>query len=167
MLRRLGIGALKGLILGGGIGAGLHFGLHWTWLDGLLGFLVAMAAAGTTGVFAGKAPWREGAWIEAFLKGMVGVGLGALAYWGLTYVPWEVPFPDVAGTAPLAELPMVFAPLIAATYGGLVELDNTGPRGGGDKATSAKARVDAEDLDLDLEGERPRKRRRRKAAATD
>lgn len=160
MLKRLGLGLLKGLLIGGAIGAGLQYGLRWTDAAGLLGFLIAMAAAGTAGVFAGKAPWSEGAWIEATLKGMVGVGLGALAYWGLTYVPFEIPFPGLAGTHALAALPAVFTPAIAGVYGSLVELDNTDEGEGKTKKSGAKARVAVDDEDAQ-EAEEPRRRRRK------
>lgn len=163
MLKRLGLGLLKGLVIGGAIGAGLQYGLGWTDAAGLLGFLIAMAAAGTAGVFAGKAPWHEGAWIEATLKGMVGVGIGALAYWGLRYVPVEVPFPGLAGTHGLDALPAVFTPAIAGVYGALVELDNTEDAGSGGAAKQprgAKARVA---LDEDVaEEEAPARARRKK-----
>ena len=142
MVKRLGLGLLKGLIIGGLIGAGLQYGLGWTTALGLLGFLVAMGAAGTAGVFAGKPPWMEGAWIEASLKGMVGVCLGALAYWGLTYLKFEVPYPGLPGTHQLGALPAVFAPAIAGVYGALVELDNSGDEG---KSSGPKARVELSD----------------------
>ncbi|MEC7522852.1 MAG: hypothetical protein VYE22_23455 [Myxococcota bacterium] len=142
MGKRLGLGLLKGLIIGGLIGAGLQYGLGWTTALGLLGFLVAMGAAGTAGVFAGKPPWAEGAWIEASLKGMVGVCLGALAYWGLTYIPFEVPYPGLAGTHAVGALPALFAPAIAGVYGALVELDNSGDEG---KSSGPKARVELAD----------------------
>lgn len=163
MLKRLGLGLLKGLLIGGAIGGGLQYGLGWTDAAGLLGFLVAMGAAGTSGVFAGKAPWLEGAWIEASLKGMVGVGLGALAYWGLTYVPFEVPFPGLSGTHGLAALPAVFAPAIAGVYGALVELDNTGDDEG-EKRGGAKARVSvADDVDLEIPTASGKAKKKRKA----
>lgn len=150
MLTRLGLGLLKGLVIGGAIGAGLQYGLGWTDAAGLLGFLVAMGAAGTAGVFAGKAPWLEGAWIEASLKGMVGVGLGALAYWGLTYLRFEIPFPGLPGGHYPYALPVVFAPAIAGVYGALVELDNTGDGEGAAKG-GPKARVSvADDAELEL-----------------
>lgn len=147
MLKRLGLGLIKGLVIGGGIGAGLQYGLNWIDVTGLLGFLIAMGAAGTAGVFAGKAPWLEGAWIEATLKGLVGVGLGALGYWGLTYVPFEVPFPGLPGTHAVTALPAVFAPALAAVYGSLVELDNTGDseEGHPENKRGPRARVDVED----------------------
>ncbi|MCB9593776.1 MAG: hypothetical protein H6719_13665 [Sandaracinaceae bacterium] len=168
MLKRLGLGLLKGLLIGGAIGAGLQYGLHWTDATGLLGFLLSMGVAGTAGVFAGKAPWREGAWIEATLKGMVGVGLGALAYWGLTYLTFGFPFPGLEGTHTLASLPVVFAPAIAGVYGSLVELDDTGEDGDAaktkKKSDGPKARVDVGDDDeVEEDVGRKRRDRRRKA----
>ena len=166
MVKRLGLGLLKGLVIGGAIGAGLQYGLRWTDAAGLLGFLVSMGAAGTAGVFAGKAPWKEGAWIEATLKGMVGVGLGALAYWGLSYIPFAIPFPGLEGTHALAALPVVFAPAIAGVYGALVELDNAGDDGAAktDKK-GPKARVDAsgDDAEVEVPAGKRRERSRRKA----
>ncbi len=153
MLKRLGLGLAKGLVIGGAIGAALQFGLHWTDVSGLLGFLIAMGVAGTTGVFAGRPPWQQGAWIEATLKGLVGVGLGALLYWvSSRWGQFVVPFPGLHEPASWTELPVVFAPAIAGVYGSLVELDNTG---GGEKSeakSSAKARV-AVDEDADFEEE--------------
>lgn len=162
MFKRLGLGLLKGLLIGGAIGAGLQYGLGWTDASGLLGFLIAMAAAGTAGVFAGKAPWLEGAWIEATLKGMVGVGLGALAYWGIRYIPGGIPFPGLEGTHAFDALPVVFTPAIAGVYGALVELDNTDDEGDAKKSkkSGAKARVAVDD-DLAVE-EAPRRRKSKK-----
>ena len=145
MIRRLVIGLLKGLVVGGAIGAGLHFGLLWTTVPVALGYLLAMGAGGTTGIFAGRPPWQENAWIEAILKGLVGVGLGALAYWGLTYIPFAIPFPGVAEATGVAGLPLVFAPLISGTYGALVELDNTGAGADAIQRTATKARVADDD----------------------
>lgn len=157
MLERLVVGLLKGLVIGAAIGAGIQYGLLWPVPSGgLLGYLLAMGAAGTTGVFAGKPPWREGAWIEALLKGLVGAGIGALLYWlSSTYGALELPFPGQAGPAPWTALPVLFLPAIAGVYGSLVELDNTegggekggGEKGGGTRAGGPQARVavDADD----------------------
>lgn len=168
MLKRLGLGLLKGLAIGGAIGAGLQYGLHWTDASGLLGFLIAMGVAGTTGVFAGRPPWREGAWIEASLKGMVGVGLGALAYWGMTYLDFlQVPWPQLPGTYAVDALPALYAPAIAGVYGALVELDNTGEAAAGAKSGGggAKARVELDELDLgeDVEPARAKSAAKKKA----
>lgn len=154
MLKRLGLGLLKGLVIGGAIGAGFQFGLHWADVSWLLGFLIAMGVGGTTGVFAGRPPWQQGAWIEAALKGAVGVGLGALLYWvAARWAAFEVPFPGLADPAAWTALPAVFGPAIAGLYGSLVELDNTGESKSKDKKDAPKARVDADEDDLDLDEE--------------
>lgn len=156
MVKRLGLGLLKGLLIGGAIGATFQYGLGWHGgvVAGLLGFLIAMGVSGTTGVFAGRPPWHEGAWIEATLKGLVGVGIGALLYWvSARWASFSVPFPGLAESTPWTRLPAVFAPAIAAVYGSLVELDNTGDPGKGASQAAArkaspKARVAVDD-DLD------------------
>ncbi len=154
MLKRLGLGLLKGLVIGGGIGAGLQYGLHFDDAAGLLGFLVAMGVAGTTGVFAGKPPWQEGAWIEATLKGLVGVGVGALLYWvGSRWGQLAIPFPELPEPRSWTALPVLFGPAIAGVYGALVELDNTGDAGKKDTSKGAKARVAVDDLSEDEEEE--------------
>jgi len=168
MLKRLGLGLLKGLLIGGGIGAGLQYGLKLepATVAGLLGFLIAMGVAGTTGVFAGKPPWQEGAWIEATLKGLVGVGLGALVYWASAkWGSFAVPLPGLAEPAKWTELPVVFGPAVAGVYGALVELDNTGDAkkdGDSSKARVARGRVELDD-DLELEDEAPRRQKKRQA----
>lgn len=140
MLNRLVIGLIKGAVIGGAIGAALSYGLHWSVsVGGILGFLLAMGAAGTTGVFAGRPPWREGAWIEALLKGLFGVGAGALLYWlGSSYaVGPAIPLPGLEEGAPWPGLPVLFLPVIAGVYGSLVELDNSGEDKTKKKARSA------------------------------
>lgn len=171
MFKRLGVGLLKGLVIGGVIGAGLHFGLGWMTVTPLLGYLVAMAAGASASVLAGKPPWREGAWIEALLKGLAGVGAGALLYFlGTRFGSFGVPFAlpgRLAATAAGAAwptLPLLFAPAFGALIGSLVELDNTGgaakgktTRGGG----APKLRVgsdEAEDAEVE---EAPRSRQRK------
>jgi hypothetical protein len=140
MVKRLGLGLFKGLLIGGAIGAAFHFGLGLTSVVALLGYLIAMGAGGTTGVFAGKPPWREGAWIEAVLKGMVGVGLGALFYWlSSSYAAFTIPIPGLPSAA-WSSMPLLFTPAIAGLYGALVELDNTGEEEG-DKKAGKKRKV--------------------------
>lgn len=164
MLKRLLVGLLKGLVIGGAIAAGIQYGLPAAHVvldvpsGGLLGFLLAMGVAGTTGIFAGRPPWQQGAWIEAALKGMVGVGAGALVYWlGSTYGALSVPFPGLAEAAPWTSIPVLFLPVISGTYGAVVELDNTGgddaQSGKGDaKKSAAKVRVDV-DADTEIQEE--------------
>lgn len=161
MVKRFLVGLVKGLVIGSAVGAGIQYGLEWTSVAGPLGYLIAMGAGGTTGIFAGRPPWQEGAWIEGVLKGMVGVGLGALAYWGLTYVPFEVPYPGLAPTE-VSHLPMLFAPLVAGTYGAMVELDNTGSAAAGAKAPPT--RVALGEVDVEEVGAAANRKRQRKAS---
>lgn len=129
MGKRLLFGLLKGLAIGGGLGAALHLGLGWTTTPGLLGYLLAMGTGATAGILAGKPPWRHQAWIEALLKAVAGVAVGALMYWLATdFGAFGLPF-DLLGVpsgTPWPELPLLYIPLVAAIFGSLVELDNTG-----------------------------------------
>ena len=171
MLKRLGFGLLKGLLIGGAIGAGFQYGLHWTDVtEGLLGFLIAMGAAGTAGVFAGKAPWREGAWIEATVKGVIGVALGALGYFGITYIRYEIPFVGVEGDHAIAALPVLFAPAVAGLYGAFVEFDNTSEstassteKKSSSRSKKSRAKKTRIDDPFDLDGAPTSKRRAKRA----
>lgn len=127
MLRRLGLGALKGLLTGAVIGAAFHFGLGWTTAAGLLGFLIAMGVGSTTAAITGKPPWRHAAWIEGVLKSSAGLAIGAFLFWVLGQVTLELPIalPDVPEGSRVSELPLLFAPAIASVVGALIELDNT------------------------------------------
>lgn len=128
VLKRLALGLVKGLLIGGGIGAALHFGVGWTAATGLLAYLLAMGVGATTGVLTGKPPWRQNAWIESVLKGVAGVGVGALLYWlASNWGQFELPLaiPGVAEGASWTEVPMLTAAGIGGVFGTLVELDNT------------------------------------------
>jgi hypothetical protein len=165
MLKRLGIGWLKGAVVGGAIGAGLHFGLGWASVEPLLAYLVAMATVASAAVLAGRPPWREGAWVEALLKGVVGVGFGALLAWlSSRFAGFALPFPlpgvDVAARWP--GVPIVFAPLFAALTGALVELDNTGDdaKSAGSRAAAPRVRAPADEAeDAEIEESAPPRRR--------
>ena len=156
MVRRLGIGLLKGLLVGAGVGALLQVGLHLAPVAGLLGYLLAMGTGATAGVIAGKPAWRVDSWIETLLKAVFGLGIGALLYWiasslAAVGVPFELPS-AVAGT-PWTGQPLLFSPAIGAVYGSLVELDNTEDDGTtrGRSRKSPRARVDPSLMELDLD----------------
>lgn len=148
MLKRLIIGVIKGLLVGGAIGSALHFGLGWTTAAGLFAYLLAMGSGATAGVLAGKPPWRQQAWIESVLKSVAGLGVGALAYWGASsWLAFPLPFeiPGIASATPWTEMTLGITTATAAVFGALVELDNT------DDDAPAKAkrnvRVAADELD--------------------
>lgn len=126
MAARFGIGLLKGLLVGLAVGAGIHFGLGWaTPSGGVLGYLLSIGAAGTTGIFAGRAPWKDGAWIEAALKGFVGAVVGGGLYWALAQYTAGLPAVPLA-ELPMAALPPLYLALVAAVFGAFVELDHAG-----------------------------------------
>lgn len=162
MLRTLALGlargSLQGLALGVVIGVGLAYGLHWAMPAGsLLGYLAAMLTAATVGVLGGRAPWREGAWLVAVLKGLGGLGVGALLEWlATTYVAATAPSGLVealrlggSDTLRWVEVAPLTLGAIGAIFGVLVELDHAGesdeesdgrkPRGHASDATVAEA----------------------------
>jgi hypothetical protein len=156
MLKRLIIGILKGLILGGGAAVALYLVAHVGSVSGLFGYLLYGALGAITGVVAGKALWKPGAWIEALLRGVFGiaVGCGLYALGAVVLTGSAIDFSGLLGSLPatsaaaskLYQQPLVMAPLFATLYASLIELDNDGK---GDDAASAKVRVARlEDIDL-------------------
>lgn len=153
MGKRLGLGFLKGLVVGAAVGAAIAFGAHWpTPSGGVLAYLLALGVGGTTGIFAGRAPWKEGAWIEASIKGLVGVCAAALLYWlGATYAAAPIPWPGADAPVPWTSIPPLFLAAIGALYGALVELDHDGADEEKKAAkTVAKTRVAAPLDDTDV-----------------
>lgn len=146
MLKRLGIGLLKGLVLGAAAGAALHFGLGLGSVGVLAGFAIAMLTGAVAAVISGRPPWQKGAWIESLLKGGAGLGVGALVYFlAWKFASFGIPFAMAgvpAGTQ-WTQMPLLLAPTIGALFAGLVELDNTGEDGTKPGEKKAKVRVDA------------------------
>lgn len=136
---RLAIGFLKGLILGVAVGVGVELGLHWPTPSGqLLAYLFAMGVGGTAGVFGGRAPWKEGAWLEALLKMIFGVGIAALLYWlASRYVPLSIPW--MGGPRPWTSIPPLYLGPIGALFGALVEIDHAQGEGAERKASSTRS----------------------------
>jgi hypothetical protein len=153
------MGLLKGLVIGLAIGAGITYGAHLSTPSGhLLAYLLAAGVGGTTGIFAGRAPWKDGAWIEASIKGVVGLVVALVLYWlGATYAATPIPWPGAAHPVPWTSLPLLYLAAIGALYGALVELDHDDGEAKPKAATkrpAAKARVSAAD-DTDLADEAP------------
>lgn len=129
LVRRFLVGLLKGLVIGGLVGAGAQLGLGWTRTTGLLGYLLAMGAGATVGLLAGKPPWAREAWLESILRAVAGLVVGGLLYFlALRFAAAPIPVdggPGVPAGTPWVELPLLFALAIGAVYGAIVELDHT------------------------------------------
>jgi hypothetical protein len=169
MLKRLLIGLVKGVLVGGVLGVVLVKGLGVAAMGVWVAYLLAVIVGVLSGLVAGKPIWAEGARIEAGLKAVVGALLGA----GLMYAArrWLGVHVDLGqfGHGSIAELPIVSLPLIAMALSMLYELDNTGDDED-DKAKApgkAKKRVgatadDDEQAELEDELEGPSKKARRR-----
>jgi len=131
-MRRLIIGLVLGLIVGGVLAAAL-VRLGQPLFEGaggdVLAYLTAAAAGVLTGLVAGKPIWASGAKIEAGLKALFGALMGAGGMFALRqWVKVDVPalgFLGMDAPAQIGALPAVSLPIIAAVLGGLFGLDNT------------------------------------------
>src|SRR5262245_32163770 len=110
MLRRLLIGLVLGLVLGGLVAFGVIRGLGiLAFESGVLAYLFAVLTGALTGLVAGKPIWASGAKIEAGLKAFFGVLLGAGAM--VVLRNWVNPSVDLSaigasqGPAALGHLP--------------------------------------------------------------
>ena len=141
MLRRLLIGLVLGVIVGGLAAAALVAGLHMPlFADDTGGTVLAYLAAAVTGVLtglvAGKPIWASGAKIEAGLKAFFGALIAAglmfaLRKWGTIHPPdLALLMPGASAedvqAAFIGSVPALALPAVAAVLGGFFELDNTG-----------------------------------------
>ena len=136
MLKRLLVGLVLGLVIGGLLGYGL-FQVFPTAMAGMLGYAFAAATGVLVGLVAGKPIWAKGAQIEAGLKAFVGALLSMGILFGIRFIGLTIP--AVAGI-PAAELGqhalaslMAISTVLAVFY----EIDNTG----GDEDEGDKKRV--------------------------
>lgn len=138
MLQRFGIGLIKGLLVGGLVLAALLFGLKIATVPIWAAYLLALGVGALTGLIAGKPIWQKEARIEAGLKAVAGMVLGALAMfalskWGAALIKPELlqsflptPVLPAGQTAPaLTGTSLTFLPLVSMTLGLFFELDNT------------------------------------------
>jgi hypothetical protein len=133
MVQRLLLGLVVGALVGAAVAAILVAGLHVASFAGgggaLLGYAAAALTGALTGLVAGKPFWAADAKLEAGLKAFFGALVAAGAMFALRRWAPDAPVDLTAfkagGPAPLAELPAVALPLIAAALGGLFGLDNT------------------------------------------
>lgn len=158
MGKRLLIGILKGLVIGGAIGALLHFALNAAVITtGWVNYLLYAGVGALAGVFGGRAPWKPGAWVASILKGVFGLVVGAILYaLGSRFLPAaELPVPG-SMNALLAYQPMFFAPVLAMVYAALVELDDGGEQPEPEVASGVRVgKISLEDIDVGEEDEQP------------
>lgn len=152
MGKRLLIGMLKGLFIGGAIGALVHFALGAPKLDNFMNYPLYALVGALSGALAGRPPWQQGAWVASILKAVfglvLGAGLYALAHAFLTG-PFHLGFIPGAVSAPLAQQPVLFAPLLAMVYATFVELDDGGEQPEPAVATGVRAgKISLEDIDV-------------------
>lgn len=171
MLKRLLMGLVKGVLVGGLLGVVLVKGLGIATMGVWLAYGLAVITGVLSGLVAGKPIWAKGARIEASLKAVVGALLGA----GAMYViqRWLGVHLDLGqfGQGSVGQLPIVSLPLVATALSLLYEIDNTGgdedeseaPSTSGKKQKKRVAAGTSDDEEAEAEAleERAAKRRRR------
>ena len=127
MARRLILGPLKGLLIGGALALILVKGLGIGTFGAALAYSCAVLAGVLAGLLTGKPVWARNARVEAGLKVVVGAALAAALMFALRQ--WGSVTLDLsnfgAGAGSLGELPVVSLPLIALALALLFDLDNT------------------------------------------
>ncbi|HEY2509624.1 MAG TPA: hypothetical protein VGI39_02090 [Polyangiaceae bacterium] len=147
MVKRLFVGLVLGLIVGGLVAAGVIAGLQWLTVPAAF-FAYALAAVTgvLVGLVAGKPIWAQGGGIEGGLKAFFGALLAAGGMFALrTWVHTDVDLTMLhAGSGAIGDLPAASLPLIAAVLAGFYELDNTPDpegKGAGRARIAAKSRI--------------------------
>jgi hypothetical protein len=158
MGKRLLLGLLKGIVIGGAFGALVHFALGTTHLDGGVAWanwLLYPIVGAVAGALSGRAPWKPGAWIAGILKGVFGLAVGAgLFALGQKFLP-QVSLVG-GGTASLAHAPLFFAPMLATIYATLVELDDGGDQAEEEPASGVRVgKLSVDDIDVGEDEEAP------------
>ena len=149
MGKRLLFGMLKGLFIGGAIGALVHFVIGYPTLDSFMNYPLYALVGALSGALAGRPPWQQGAWVASILKAVFGLALGAGLYaLANAFIKVGLPVPGAQG-AHLAQQPLVFAPLLAMLYATFVELDDGGEQPEPAVATGVRAgKISLEDIDV-------------------
>jgi ABC-type Mn2+/Zn2+ transport system permease subunit len=157
MVKRLVLGLLKGLVIGGALGALFFYAFGVQSISGALAFVLAGLAALLAGVFAGQPPWKKGAWIGSILKGLFGFGLGAGLYWVVQRFAPGANLQELlraSEATTIATAPVAFMPIVAAVYAMLVEIDDGSEEGStADPALAKSTGIRVESIDVGEEGE--------------
>lgn len=171
MVKRLLVGLVLGVVIGGVVAAALVQGLgmaHFS--NAVFAYLAAAVTGALAGLVAGKPIWASDGRIESGLKAFFGVLLSLGAMFALRQ--WVTVHLDLsalkAGSDALGNLPAVSLPLIAAVLSAFYELDNTPSAEGDDEgkedakgkgaskdASNKKMRVEADEVADEEEEEEP------------
>lgn len=152
MIGRLLVGLVKGLVVGGLLGFALAK-LGFVAPGAVIAYLAAAAAGALVGLVAGKPIWAKDAKIEAGMKAVVGMLLGAGLMFAIRkWLGFPLPMSlgalsqpsaslmESAANGTLGGLAVTSLALVAAVLGGFYEIDNT-PEDAGAKDKSG-ARVE-------------------------
>ncbi|HEX7671292.1 MAG TPA: hypothetical protein VF395_16975 [Polyangiaceae bacterium] len=156
MLKRVVVAVLEGVVVGGGIAAGMA-GLGLSWSGGPVIYGAALVTGVTIGLVAGKPPWASSAKLEALLKSAVGAFIAPAAVYGARkWLPSvSLDLGPVLGSGALGDLPRVLLPLTAIAIAVLLEIDDAvGPHAtvGQAPARVATTASPGEIQDADSEG---------------
>ena len=143
MGKRLGLGLLIGLLVGGVLGYAL-LQLMGDPMGGLLGYAFAATVGVLVGLLAGKPIWAKGAAVEAGLKAGIGALAACLLLLGLRYIPISIPALAMIPGARLGYHALGSLMAVATVLAIFYELDNTdGDAEKVDKNAPTRKRVDA------------------------
>ncbi len=156
MIGRLLKGLIIGLILGGAVGAGLHFGAGMLVMGGLVAYAVALGVGVLVGLVAGKPIWAQDGKIEAGLKAVFGAliaagAMFALRRWGNLALPISLPTPGGPQQLMLATSPLSAIPLITTALALFFEIDNTPAPAVSEKSTGVRVATSSSSANLDDE----------------
>jgi hypothetical protein len=125
MLKRLGLGLLIGIVLGGLLGYGLGQ-VPGALMGGALGYVFAAVTGVLVGLVAGKPIWAKGAGVEAGLKAGIGALLGCALLFGLRFLSFNVPSLAGIADAPIGRHPIGALVAISTLLAVFYEIDNSG-----------------------------------------
>lgn len=125
MLRRVLLGVLKGILIGGLVGSLWVFVLGMPLMTGFLSYLAAIFTGVCVALLAGKPVWARGAWIEALLKSVAAAVLGfGVLYAVRNYLDATLSAGPL-GQGSFSELPFLMLPLVATVLAVFFEIDNS------------------------------------------
>lgn len=153
MLRRLLLGVLKGILIGGLVGSLLVFGLGMPLMTGFLSYLAAIVTGVGAALLAGKPVWARGAWIEVLLKSVAAAVLGFGVLYAVRNWLDTTLSAGPLGQGSFSELPLLMLPLVATVLAVFFEIDNTDEPPAETRDGDAKRlRVNGEAEDADQTG---------------